>query len=68
MGLKQFFQRWSKGEDARAVARAQEESGMTPFQRDLDNEDFEARKDDLRATRDRAGAGAADVASEDIDS
>jgi hypothetical protein len=68
MGLKQLFQRWSKNEDARAVERAEEESRMTPFERDVDREDFEAGKDDLLSTRDAAGAAAADVAREDLGS
>ncbi len=68
MGLKQLFQRWSKNEDARAVERAGEESRMTPFERDVDQEDFEAGKDDLLSTRDAAGSAAADVAREDLGS
>jgi hypothetical protein len=67
MGLKQFFQRWSKGEDERTIERAKEESRLTPFERDVDSEDFEARKDDLLAGRGRAGEAARDVASEDLD-
>ena len=66
MGLKELFQRWSKGEDARVVERAEEESGMTPYERDVDREDFEARKDDLLAGRDLAGADALDVADDDL--
>ncbi|MFZ1879679.1 MAG: hypothetical protein WAU41_05890 [Gaiellaceae bacterium] len=66
MGLKELFQRWSKGEDARVVERVEEESGMTPYERDVDREDFEARKDDLLAGRDLAGADALDVADDDL--
>lgn len=68
MGLKQLFQRWSKGEDARAIERVEEESQLTPFERDVDQEDFEAGKDDLRSTRGAEGAAAVDVAREDLDS
>jgi hypothetical protein len=68
MGLKELFQRWSKREDARAIERAEEESRMTPFERDVDREDFEGRKDDLQATRGPAGSAAEDVAAEDLDS
>ena len=60
MGLKDLFSRWSKSEDDRAIERAEEESRMTPFERDLDQEDFEGRKDDLYATE-RLSAGAEDV-------
>jgi hypothetical protein len=67
MGLKQFFQRWSKSDDARVTERAEEESRMTPFERDVDGEDFEARKDDLVAGRDRAGEAARDVSADDLD-
>jgi hypothetical protein len=67
MGLKDLFSRWSKGEDARAVERAEEESRMTPFERDVDQEDFEGRKDDLFATE-RESAGAESFpAAEDLE-
>ena len=61
MGLRELFQRWRKGEDARAVERAGEESRMTPYERDVDREDFEARKDDLAATRGLAGSAPEDL-------
>jgi hypothetical protein len=67
MRLKQFFQRWTKAEDARAVERAEEESRMTPFERDVDREDFEGRKDDVAAGRGLAGESARDVAADDLD-
>jgi hypothetical protein len=57
MGLKDLFRRWSKDEDERAIERAEEETRMTPFERDVDREDFEGRKDDLFATEtETAGA------------
>jgi hypothetical protein len=59
MGLKDLFSRWSKSEDERAIERADEESRMTPFERDVDREDFEGRKEDLYASeRESAGAEA----------
>ena len=59
MGLKDLFSRWSKSEDERAIERADEESRMTPFERDVDREDFEGRKQDLYASeRESAGADA----------
>jgi hypothetical protein len=67
MGLKQFFQRWTKGEDARAVERAEQESQMTPHERDVDQEDFEGKKDDLAAASSFRGEAAEDVAAEDLD-
>jgi hypothetical protein len=67
MGLKDFFQRWSKREDARAVERAEEESRMTPYERDVDREDFEGRKDDIAAGRNLAGEAARDVAADDLE-
>ncbi len=66
MGLRELFQRWTKGENARTIERGEEESRMTPVERDVDREDFEGRKDDLLAGRDRAGADALDVASDDL--
>ena len=67
MGIKELFQRWTKGEDARAVERAEEESRMTPAERDGDREDFEARKDDLVAGRGPAGDAALDAAADDLE-
>jgi hypothetical protein len=67
MGLKDLFRRWSKDEDARAVERAKEESGMTPIERDVDREDFEARKDDVAATRGWAGSEAERAAEAELD-
>jgi hypothetical protein len=65
MGLKDLFSRWSKGEDERAIERADEESRMTPFERDVDREDFEGRKDDLFATEvGSAGAESVPAAEE----
>ena len=61
MGLKELFQRWTKGEDARAVERAKEEARMTALERDADREDFEARKDDVAATRGLGGAKPEDL-------
>ena len=67
MGLKDLLRRWSRGEDARAVDRAKEESGMTPVERDEDREDFEARKDDIAATRGYAGSEAEQAAEAELD-
>jgi hypothetical protein len=55
MGLKDFFSRWTKGEDSRAIDRAELESRMTPEERAFDQEDFEARKDDIAADSSLAG-------------
>jgi hypothetical protein len=66
MGLKDLWQRWTKGENTRAIAKAEEESGMTPYERDVDQEGFEDRKDDLLAGRDRPGEAARDVAADDL--
>ncbi len=68
MGLKDLLRRWSKGEDARVLERAEEESRMTPYQRDVDREDFEARKDDVRIGGSFAGSEAEAAASDDLDS
>ena len=68
MGLKEFFGRWRKGENERAVERAEEESRMTPADRDLDEEDYEAHKEDIRtAGTSYAGFDAADVARNELD-
>lgn len=43
-----------------AVARAEEETGMTAIERDVAEEDFEARKDDVAASDGLLGGGATD--------
>jgi hypothetical protein len=65
MGLKQFFSRWSKGEDERAMERAEVESRMSPAERAVDSEDFEARKDDVAAESSWAGSEAIGAAGDD---
>ncbi len=68
MGLKDLFSRWTKGEDSRAIAREEAESGMTPAERAFDREDFQGRKDDIAARSGWAGSEAASAASDDLDS
>ena len=67
MGLKELWRKWSKGEDERTVERAAEVAQMTPVERDIATEDFEARKDDVGAFNTRAGSAAADAAGDDLD-
>lgn len=67
MGLKDLFSRWTKGEDARATERAERESQMTPQERAIDQEDFEARKDDTAAASSWAGREAEGAASDEPD-
>jgi hypothetical protein len=67
MRLKAFFSRWSKGEDERAIERAELESRMSPVERAADSEDFEARKDDVAAQSSWAGSEAIDAAGDDVD-
>ena len=67
MGLKDLFSRWTKGEDARAVDRAERESTMTASEREVDREDFEARKDDVAARSSWAGVDASETAAEDLE-
>jgi hypothetical protein len=68
MGLKNLFSRWAKGEDRRAIERAELESRMTPHERAVDSEDFEARKADTAANSSWAGSEAAAAASDDLES
>jgi hypothetical protein len=65
MGLKDFFARWTKSEDERAVERAQEEARMSPLERDFDHEDFEGKKDDLLAEQQDFASSDAFGAAED---
>jgi hypothetical protein len=50
MGLKDLFKRWSKAEDERAIERAEEDSRGTALERDVEQEDFEGRKQDTWTT------------------
>jgi len=66
MSLKDFFKRWSKAEDDRAIERAVEDSRGTAYERDLEQEDFEARKQDLSVGSSFAGSAAEDAAADDL--
>jgi hypothetical protein len=68
MGLKELFSRWTRGEDRRATERAERESGLTAYERDVDQEDFEARKDDVATDSSWAGREAEGAASGELDS
>ena len=50
MGLKDLFKRWSKAEDERAIERAEEDSRGTAYEREVEQEDYEARKQDAWTT------------------
>jgi hypothetical protein len=65
MGLKELFSRWSKSEDARAVAR-ERDSELNPSSRDVNDEDFEGHKDNLSAGSQRTGAAAEAASSGDL--
>jgi hypothetical protein len=67
MGLKDLFGRWTRGEDARAIERADLESRMSPQERAIDQEDFEARKDDVAAESSWAGREAEGGAAGELD-
>jgi uncharacterized alpha-E superfamily protein len=67
MGLRDIWRNWTKGEDRRAVERAEDEARLTPVERSVADEDFEARKDDLQAFSSPPGAAAADTAGDDLD-
>lgn len=66
MGLKDLVSRWTKGEDRRASERAELESRMTPQERAFDQEDFEARKDDIATGSSWAGREAEGAAADDL--
>jgi hypothetical protein len=59
MGLKNFFSRWSKGEDEDAIERAEQQSRMTPYERDLDqSEGLAGRQTDSFISNSWAGSEA----------
>jgi hypothetical protein len=51
MGLMELFQRWRRSGQDEAVERATEETRMTPYERDVDREDYEGKKEDIQLTR-----------------
>jgi hypothetical protein len=61
MGL---FRRLSAWWNKDALERAEEETRMTPIERDVAEEDFEALKDDVQAREGLLGGGAADYESD----
>jgi hypothetical protein len=67
MGLKDLFSRWTKGEEERAIERSKLESQMSPQERAIDQEDFEARKDDTAAGSDWAGREAEGASRGELD-
>jgi len=67
MGLTDLFRRWFKARDAGALERAEDETRMTPYERDVDREDFEARKDDIRADNTFAGRAAEEAAEGELE-
>jgi hypothetical protein len=67
MGLKELFGRWRRGADDDAFERAREETRMTPYERDVDQEDYEGKKEDIQLTRDFPGAEALDAAGDDLE-
>jgi hypothetical protein len=68
MGLKDLLARLTKSADRQALERADEESRMTPHERAVDQEDYEARKDDTYVTGETyAGSGAASAAADDLE-
>jgi hypothetical protein len=59
-----LFRRLSAWWNRDAVERAEEETRMTAIERDVAEEDYEARKDDVAARSGRLGGGAADYESD----
>jgi hypothetical protein len=54
--------------DAEALGRAQRQSHMTEQDRETDQEDFEARKDDMKIDGSWAGSEAREAAADDAES
>ena len=67
MGLKELFRRWRRSADDEAFERATEESRMTPYERDVDKEDYEGQKEDTQLERDFASAEAIEAAGDDLE-
>jgi len=67
MGLSNFFRRFSKREDQDALELAEEETHMSSYDRDVEQEDYEAHKVD-QWTDARFGATEAERGESDFDS
>jgi hypothetical protein len=65
MGLKDLFSRWTKGEDERAVQRERDDE-LNRADRNVADEDYEAKKDDLAAANRYGAADAEAAASDDL--
>jgi hypothetical protein len=59
-----LFRRLSAWWNRDAVERAEEETRMTAIERDVAEEDYEARKDDVAARSGRLAGGGADYESD----
>ncbi|HEY3961820.1 MAG TPA: hypothetical protein VGL84_04785 [Gaiellaceae bacterium] len=57
MGFFDFIKRWSKVGDDRALERAEEETRMSTHDREIFEEDYEARKDDAFIEQRDPGSG-----------
>ncbi len=66
-GIEALLQPLDPGEDDRALERADEETQMTAPERDVDREDYEERKDDIKTDASYAGFDAAEVAQNEVD-
>lgn len=68
MGLKDLFARWRASADRQELERVEEESQMTPRQRGIDQEDYEARKDDTYILNETyPGAEAGSTVSDELE-
>jgi hypothetical protein len=67
VGLRDLVTRWRPSADEQAIERAEEQTRMIPYERDVDREDYEAKKDDAYIGRTFAGGEAEDAAREDLE-
>jgi hypothetical protein len=68
MGLKDLFARFTKGADRQKLERAAEESQMTARERAIDQEDYQARKDDTYVLNETyPGAEAGSTVSDELE-
>lgn len=62
-----FFRRWRNAENDQAFERAEERSRMTPYERAVDQEDFEGKKDDIRIRGSWIGSETEAAAGDDLE-
>jgi hypothetical protein len=68
MGIKNFFKKWSKTSDEQVLEIAEEEARMNDLERELDHQDYQAKKDDIYLNSRYSGSEVNRTARDDLES